>query len=645
MTNQRRPSTLIRVLRMLGPWRRWIIVNNVLVVLASTLSVVSLIAAFPLLQIVFNSGQGVEGHPDLSAPAGVELEIINVGSIDDASDAGPFQRLQDRVSVKRKELLQRLEFLAAERPIDLVYGVCLALAVAALLRLFLQIASSLCIAHVEVNFLRDLTRRLYSHCLYHDFVFLTWFPPGKLLARLSVDIQRLQTIVQLVYGTRIRQPVTIVMLTVLLFIIDFRLAMVVFLSLPLLLLPGLMIARRVRLASSKEIGLDASLLELLEEQLSGLSLIKIFGAEPRERERFDAESERIFERRRSRTILTAVSDPIQQAATVLLLAGMILLGVELVVRRGMMSGETFLFFLITLSSLYRPFKKLLTLNVALQRPLMAARAIFKTMDVQPRMVEKSDARGFPERWHTLHFDNVWFRYGKKDHWPWVLRDIDLIVPRGQLVAMLGHNGSGKTTAAMLLARLYDPVRGSVRIDDVDFRSIRQSEIRRHIGLVHQGSIIFNLSVAENIAFGLEPDEIDMSRVQVVARRVGADRWIEKLPKGFDTILGRRGEVLSGGQQQLIALCRVLYFDFPIIVYDEPYQSLDPHAMEQVANLISELRRDKTILVITHNLPLAEMADRRIVLSDGRLIADSDDIAIDQLALMDHLKQVEVGSTA
>ncbi|MBD3855579.1 MAG: ABC transporter ATP-binding protein [Acidobacteria bacterium] len=314
-------------------------------------------------------------------------------------------------------------------------------------------------------------------------------------------------------------------------------------------------------------------------------------------------------------------------------------------RRGMMSGETFLFFLITLSSLYRPFKKLLTLNVALQRPLMAARAIFKTMDVQPRMVEKSDARGFPERWHTLHFDNVWFRYGEKDHWPWVLRDIDLIVPRGQLVAMLGHNGSGKTTAAMLLARLYDPVRGSVRIDDVDFRSIRQSEIRRHIGLVHQGSIIFNLSVAENIAFGLEPDEIDMSRVQVVARRVGADRWIEKLPKGFDTILGRRGEVLSGGQQQLIALCRVLYFDFPIIVYDEPYQSLDPHAMEQVANLISELRRDKTILVITHNLPLAEMADRRIVLSDGRLIADSDDIAIDQLALMDHLKQVEVGSTA
>jgi ABC-type multidrug transport system fused ATPase/permease subunit len=270
---------------------------------------------------------------------------------------------------------------------------------------------------------------------------------------------------------------------------------------------------------------------------------------------------------------------------------------------------------------------------------MAAQAIFKTTDVEPRMVEGSDACRFPERWQALRFENVWFRYGEKAHWPWVLRDFHLAIPRGQLVAILGHNGSGKTTTALLLARLYDPVRGTVRVDEVDLRSVRQTELRRHIGLVHQESIIFNLSVAENIAFGLELDAIDRDRVRSVARRVGAEQWIEALPRGYDTILGRRGETLSGGQRQLIALCRVLYFDFPIIVYDEPDQSLDPHAMERITRMISELRHEKTILVITHSLELAKMADRRVVLREGHLIADSDNGAIDQLVLMDHLKPI------
>ncbi|MBD3851740.1 MAG: AAA family ATPase, partial [Acidobacteria bacterium] len=137
--------------------------------------------------------------------------------------------------------------------------------------------------------------------------------------------------------------------------------------------------------------------------------------------------------------------------------------------------------------------------------------------------------------------------------------------------------------------------------------------------------------------GLEPEEINRDHVRTVARRIGAEQWIEDLPRGYDTILGRRGETLSGGQRQLIALCRVLYFDYPIVVYDEPDQSLDPHAMERITRMISELRRDKTILVITHSMDLAEMADRRVVLRDGRLIADSDDGPLDQLVLMDHLK--------
>ena len=638
MNGDRRPATLVRVLRMLVPWRRWIIVSNLLVALASLLGVVSLIAVFPLLQIVFGSSLHADGQVSPVAPAVAESSPNHAGLPADARDAGVIGRLMHGVSEKREALVRRLEHRASEDPLDVVLTVCVILVVASLLRLLLQIGSSLCIARIEIQFLQDLTRRLYAHCLYHDFVFHTWFPPGKLLARLSVDIQRMQSIIQLVYGTRIRQPVTIVLLTVLLFIIDFRLAAIVFLTLPLLLLPGLAIARRVRLASNKEVGLDASLLELLEEQLSGLSLIKVFSAEDRESGRFEAETEQIFNRRKSRTILTAISDPIQQAATMLLLVSMILLGVELVVGRGLLSGETFLFFLVTLSSLYRPWKKLLTLNVALQRPLMAARAIFKTLDVEPKMIEDREARKISGGWEAIHFEDVWFRYGKKDHWPWVIRSLDLTIPRGQLVALLGHNGSGKTTTAHLLARLYDPSKGTVRIGDVDLRTMRQSELRRHIGLVHQESIIFNLSVAENVAFGLEPDVIDQDRVRSVARRIGADRWIEDLPRGYDTILGRRGEVLSGGQRQLIALCRVLYFDFPIIVYDEPDQSLDPHAMVKITGLISELRRDKTILVITHSMDLANMADRTVVLRDGELIADSDRQALDQLVLMDHLKQ-------
>jgi len=617
-----RRSTVLRLIGMLKPWRRWIILNNALVILGSILGVVSLVAVFPLLQVVFQDGSAPPAAP-----------VAEIASVSTTGDIGFFESLGNR----KDRMIAEFERRAAVDPLGTVRLVCLVLIGAALLRVLVQVGSGLCMAYVETRFLRELTRTLYLHILHHDMVFHAWFPIGKLLSRLTVDMNRLQTLIQLVYGTRIREPITLASLTILLFAIDAKLALAAIVTLPILVLPGLALARKVRVVSGKEIGEDASMLELLEEQLSGVALIKSHHAEARESSRFRDESERVFDRRRQRSVLVAVTDPLSELGATVLIVALILLGVVVVYERDWVEGATFLFFLITLSQFYRPLKKLLKLNVTLQRPLMAAKAIFKTLDVEPRMVESADAKPFPSGFNEIGLDEVWFKYGSKEHCPWVLRDLHLTIRRGELVAMLGHNGSGKTTAALLLARFYDPLAGAVTVEGVDLRQIRQSELRRSVGLAHQDAIIFDLTVAENIAFGVHPDEIDTDRVRKAASRVGIEDWVEQLPQGLDTCLGRRGERLSGGQRQLIALARVLYFDSPIIIYDEPIQYLDPLAMQRISRLIAGLKGSKTILMITHSLELAEMADRRVVLSNGSIVADSGRDDLDRLLLLDHLR--------
>lgn len=604
--------TLLRVLGMLRPWRRWVLLNNVLIVIGSALSVVSLVAVLPLLQLVFTPTPETPVE-NRATPAAVTPSLPSPPAV----SATPWYE------VRRQALLSRTSAWASENPRRAVTWICLALGIAALLKLLVQLGSGVCIAVIQTGFVHHLTRKLYYHCLFHDFVLYRWFPPGKLLTRLSLDIQRMQSIVELAYGARIRQPVNLLFLAILLCTIHLPLALAVLTFSCLFVVPGMLLSRKLRSVSRKEVDIDAGLVELLDEQFSSYPLIKIFGAEEHEARRFEFHSQRAFSRRRQRSLLKAAGDPVQELLAMLGIIVVILLGVKLVMRDGVIEGPTYLLFLVALGSFYRPLRKLTTLGIHLQRPLMSAEAVFKVLDAQPRMAKPEDALPFPETWEALRLEGVWFRYSKKPQYPWVLRGADLRVARGDFLAIEGANGSGKTTLALLLTRLYDPGRGRLCIDGIDFRRIQVETFRRSIGFVHQETVIMNLTVAENIAFGVQTEEVDEGRVRQAAVRVGADRFIENLPRGYDTALGPRGEVLSGGQRQLIALARVLYFDFPVIIYDEPVRNLDAHAVTRVQEILEELRGVKTVVCISHRSELTGMADRRVFVEDGRVVPVSE----------------------
>ncbi len=615
-----RQAIFMRLLRMLMPWRRWIILSNLLILLSSFFAVFSLLAILPILQLVF-SPPGADGSGDGMTLLQAEPTAPEVAAPSALEPAGFFGRLQASYRQKR-DAIKSFAFEGVRRdPVRTVYWICLIFGLATLVRLGLDYASKVCIIHIQTQFQRRLTADLYRHLLNHDLAFFQWYPPGALMNRVYNDIAKFSQAIELTYGTRVRQPITLLFLTILLFMIHAPLAALVLVSVPLLLVPTLLIARTIREISKHETDDDSSVMELMQEQLSGIGLIKTHGAEQHQARRFDAANDAMFERRRRRTLLTSLADPVMESLTTLGLILIIVLGVAAVLRLHWIEGEVYLFFLIVLSRFYKPLKELFNVNVQLQRPLMSIQTVFKLLDIAPKVVEDPAAVPWPADWQRIEFQKVWFRYSKRRQKVNVLRDINLTIERGRSLALVGHNGSGKTTLGALLGRLYDPIGGRITVDGIDLRQIRRAELRRQIGIVQQHALLFDLTVAENIAFGIDLDQIDLERVRWAAEAAGAAAFIDLLPQGLQSVVGPCGKRLSGGQRQLIALARVFYHDCAIIIFDEPTTGLDIHAEANIMRALQSLRGERTVIMITHNLEHTRGFDRIVLMRGGEIVQD------------------------
>jgi subfamily B ATP-binding cassette protein MsbA len=438
---------------------------------------------------------------------------------------------------------------------------------------------------------------------------------GELLARVSSDVGLVHHSISTVVEDLVKQPITFLSVLAWLCWSNWRLAALGLVLFPVSLVPIVYFGRRTRQASRKGQQLTGTLLSVLHEGITGWRVVKVFCAEERELRGFGDLCRRFFRERMRVVRARAALGPLMEVVTGL--SGGI---VFVYAYRMQMRGSDLIAFCIGLFMLYEPIKKLSRVHLQIQEGLTGAERVFEVLDLKPGVVEVANARALPPLRQAIRFENVSFQYNPERV---VLQDINLTVPAGSIVALVGASGAGKTTLLNLVPRFMDPTRGAVLVDGQDIRGVTFRSLREQMGLVTQETFLFNDTVAANIGYA----KPGASREEIIhaARRAHAHEFIQQLPEHYDTRIGEAGMKLSGGQRQRLAIARAILKNPPILLLDEATSALDTESERVVQAALDALlwgdsgeRRLHTMLVIAHRLSTVQHADLIVVLDQGRL---------------------------
>ncbi len=459
----------------------------------------------------------------------------------------------------------------------------------------------------------DLRNFLYEHVLNQSFSFLGRNSTGSLMSHITTDVERIQTAVAEMAGDLLKEGLTVVGLLVILFVKDWRLALFSLVAMPAAFYPLIRLGRRLRSSNETSLRRWKDILEILQETISGFRVVKAFGMEAFEISRFRRAAGRLFTVNMRITRTTAVLPPLMELVGGVALVGGLFYG-SYAIRTGRLSTGEFTSFLAALFALYTPIKRLSRVNATLQGALAAGRRIFEVLDTHLEVTEAPAAAPLPRMRREIEYRDVGFRYA--DGGGAVLRRVSFTARSGEVLAIVGTSGAGKTTLVNLLPRFYDVSDGAILIDGVDVRTVTLRSLREQVGLVTQETVLFNDSVRANIAYGLEG--VDETRVESAARAAFAHDFILDLPRRYDTVIGERGSRLSGGQRQRIAIARAVLKNPPILILDEATSALDAESERLVQEAMANLMRGRTTLVIAHRLATVRSADRILVLEGGEI---------------------------
>jgi len=398
------------------------------------------------------------------------------------------------------------------------------------------------------------------------------------------------------------------------FYVDWRFTLVALVVFPAGVLPIIRFSKGMRKMTKDAQRQLSGLTVILQETYQGNRVVKAFGMEEYERTRFKRELRRLFRIAMRVARIKAMTGPTMEVMGAFAIVAVIWWGAHAVLA-GTRSPGVFLSFIGAMLLLYRPFKSLTRTNNNIQAGIAAAERVFEMMDTPSDVPETTDAIALADGSHAISFEHVSFRYGDE----WVLNDINLEIGAGQVVALVGMSGGGKSTLADLIPRFYDVQQGRVAVDGVDVRRYKIASLRAQIGLVTQTTFLFNDTIRANIAYG----SMDKSLAQITAaaRAANAHDFIERLPQGYDTMIGELGVRLSGGERQRLAIARALLKNAPILILDEATSSLDSEAERQVQQALEHLMENRTTLVIAHRLSTVRRADRIVVLVHGRIVEE------------------------
>ncbi|MBR9987926.1 MAG: ABC transporter ATP-binding protein [Desulfosarcina sp.] len=463
--------------------------------------------------------------------------------------------------------------------------------------------------YVGEDIIRRLRNQLYDRIQDLPLAFFQKERTGALMSRITNDVNILKAMVSTAVTGSLRDASTIIGLTAVIFYQNWRMAMIAFFVLPIAFWPVFILGRKVRRVST---GCQQSMAELnafLHETFSGNKIVKAFGMEAHEKQRFFSKTDRLFKLEIKGVIVRALSSPIMEFFGGLGIAFVIWYGGSEVID-GKTTPGTFMSFLACVLLLYDPVKKLSHLNNSIQQGLAAADRVFDIVETPSDIKDPLTPRHIQTGPHDLQLNNVRFNYGDQD----VLKGIDLKVDQGQVLALVGMSGGGKSTIANLIPRFFDVTGGSIRIDGIDVREIALADLRRQIAIVTQEPILFNETVRDNIAYGRPGATED--QIVVAAKAAFAHDFILRFSDGYNTMIGELGGRLSGGEKQRLCIARALIKDAPILILDEATASLDSEAEAVVQKALQNLMRGRTTVVIAHRLSTIAGADNIAVIIGG-----------------------------
>ena len=492
---------------------------------------------------------------------------------------------------------------------------CIILVITFLFKNVFFFINNVSLSFVGNKMIMDIRNHLFSHLQRLPLSFFHKSKSGEFSSIIMNDVSNLRIAFTQSIQSLINDPITILIILCMLFITNVKMTIYVLLAVPIsayiITKLGQSISRK-SLRSSIQI---AGLMNIFQETITGIRIVKAFIMEKFEIKRFSKENKKYFQLTFKQENMRNLTIPISEFIGISLGIMLLWMGGREVIIHGNLDSDEFIRYIILLFAMLQPARKLANVNAQIQSGLASAERVFNIIDVKPNIIDSDRPIKLKEFKHQIRFDNVSFQYENSDQHS--LLNINVEIPRGSTLALVGSSGAGKSTFADLVPRFYDVSNGCIYIDGVDIREIEIEKLRSFMGIVSQDTILFNDTVSNNICYG-KPDT-DIEKIRLAADAANAMEFIENLPRGFETIIGEKGIRLSGGQKQRISIARAILKNPEILILDEATSALDTESERKVQEAIDNLVKDRTVIVIAHRLSTITKANRIMVLDKGTLV--------------------------
>lgn len=591
-------KTYIRIVSYVKPYWRQLIASVLFTFIFAVFNGLSVYLTIPLLDTLFQETpktEQLQETPQLNQPSGI---------------------LPDWVQGIKKDITETFnEFVLSGSKLDALMRICFLVLITFLLKNITGYLQAYFMAHVEYGAMKDLRDEAYSHLHQLPMSYFKKERVGNLISRFTNDVIIVQASITAAFSNLIKEPLTIIVFLGIALSISWQLTLVAFVVLPFSMLIIGWIGLKLRRQSSLVQAKIADITSILQETISAVKIVKAFGMEKYENKKFTKETHSYFKMMLRIVRIRNIASPVTEFLSVLVGVFIIYYGGVMVLQQNSLKASEFLGFLFAIFQMMPPIKELTSVNNRIQEASAAGERIFEILDTKPSIKNKTGATEITKFQDKIEFNNVVFSY--EDSEEPVLKDISFTANRGEIIALVGPSGGGKSTLVDLIPRFHDPDSGKLCIDGMDVKDVKIEDLRSLMGIVTQETYLFNETIRNNIAYGKE--DFPMDKIIEAAKTANAHNFILELPKQYDSIIGERGTKLSGGQRQRISIARALVKNPEIMIFDEATSALDNESEVLVQEAIERMMKNRTTFVIAHRLSTIRHATKIIVIDYGRII--------------------------
>ena len=579
--------------RFIPPYKKYLVLSIVFNILSAILNIFSFMTLIPMLNILFKTGDA-ENATQL-----MEWDWEHLTTV-----------AMNNMNYYVNQIIAQVGVTTTL----LIIGIVLALMTA--LKTGAYFLSSATIVPIRTGVVRDIRNQLYQKITSLSLGFFSEERKGDIIARMSGDVQEIENSIMSSLDMLFKNPILIIVYFVTLLIVSWQLTLFTIIFVPLFGWFMGFVGRKLKQKSIKAQALWSDTMSQVEETLGGLRIIKAFCAEEKMNERFDAVNSAYRNDIMRVNIRQSLAHPMSEFLGTVMIVIVLWFGGILVLRNQTLSGPTFIYYMTILYSIIEPLKQFSKAGYNIPKGLASMERIDKILLAEIDIKEKENPVCIDSFEHQIEFRHVSFRYGEQ----WVLKDINLVIPKGKTVALVGQSGSGKSTLVDLIPRYYDVQEGEVLIDGINVKDLGLHSLRQLIGNVNQEAILFNDSFRNNIAFSIKEDTADLEKQIVEAAKIAnAHEFITQSEHGYDTNIGDRGSRLSGGQRQRVSIARAILKNPPILILDEATSALDTESERLVQDALERLMKTRTTVAVAHRLSTIRNADEICVLHEGRIV--------------------------